>query len=830
MREPIPFGKYLLLERISVGGMAEVFKAKSFGVEGFEKNIAIKRILPSMAEDSEFIQMFIDEAKIAGQLSHANICQIFELGKIDDSHFIAMEFVWGKDLLQIQQRLRKVGQSISPQMAAFIAAKTCEGLDYAHRKKDAQGRPLFIIHRDVSPQNILVSYEGEVKLIDFGIAKATSRSSKTQAGVLKGKFGYMSPEQVRGLPLDRRSDLFAVGTMLHELLTGQRLFQGENDFSTLEKIRNVDIHPPRFFNPEVPERLERIILKALSRDVEDRYQWASDLQEDLMSFLKSTVPIYSAKHLSQWMKEAFRDELAREQQLSDQFRRLEQGQGASWSGDTEEIPELSDMVEVPEGSTVSEGPKPFAPRQAEPEVGEDLGDSTFVDFETVPRLGAQRRNVTGGAHSFGEEGPTELFGEVQPVAPVPLSPRIEPAAVVSPAPVIVSDALTRPNPTPRAAPVVSGAVPLAVRATLTEETVPLRRGSVPPLAMGTAGESAKAAPTQLQARLAQSGSLPAAAKETRNKTAALPRFSPATSRARRAPLWQDIGIGVGVAAVVMALVAGVYSWISRKQAPRVVANDGTLVVAVADTHPAEVLVNGILKGKIDHGDPVKIEGMPPGSYQVVVRRAGAADCQSSVELGAGGTEVVSCRFFTSPPSATLHLEVATEGAIVLLDNQEISADAAREPMVLVPSVPHEIVVKRDGYVSSSLTLSLRPGEVAARRVELQPLSGVGGARPSVAPGSSRPRTVPLSQAQEFGYLIANTTPWARVLIDNRDTGRTTPIAPRTRLPLLPGKHTVTFVVGEKKFSYPITIEVGTDYRLIEQLPIETPGGPTLTPP
>src|SRR4051812_41289948 len=215
--------------------MAEVFKAKSFGVEGFEKILAIKRILPSMAEDADFIEMFIDEAKICGQLNHANICQIFELGRVEDSHFIAMEYVWGKDVLQIQNRFRKLRQTMKPEMAAFIAAKLCEGLDYAHKKKDAAGRPLHIIHRDISPQNILISYDGELKIIDFGIAKAASRSSKTQAGVLKGKFGYMSPEQVRGLPLDRRSDLFAVGTPLYEWLTRERAVADDRDLSALRR-------------------------------------------------------------------------------------------------------------------------------------------------------------------------------------------------------------------------------------------------------------------------------------------------------------------------------------------------------------------------------------------------------------------------------------------------------------------------------------------------------------------------------------------------------------------------------------------------------------------
>jgi serine/threonine protein kinase len=209
VKKPIPFGKYLLLERINVGGMAEVFKAKAFGVEGFERLVAVKRILPSIAEDQEFITMFVDEAKIAVQLTHANIAQIFDLGRVGDSYFIAMEYVHGKDLRAIFDRARKRGETVPVPMACYVAMKICEGLDYAHNKKDAAGRDLHLVHRDVSPQNVLLSYDGEVKVIDFGIAKAAGKAGKTQAGILKGKFGYMSPEQVRGLPLDRRSDIFA---------------------------------------------------------------------------------------------------------------------------------------------------------------------------------------------------------------------------------------------------------------------------------------------------------------------------------------------------------------------------------------------------------------------------------------------------------------------------------------------------------------------------------------------------------------------------------------------------------------------------------------------
>ncbi len=254
MKKPIVFGKYLLLERLNVGGMAEVFTAKAFGVEGFERILAIKKILPTMAEDEEFITMFIDEARISVQLNHANVVHIHELGKHDDAYYIAMEYVSGKDLRALLERFRRRREIMPTAMAVFVASKMCEGLDYAHRKKDARGQELHIIHRDVSPQNILVSYEGEVKIIDFGIAKAANRSQKTQAGILKGKFGYMSPEQVRGLPIDRRSDIFAVGVILYEMLTGEKLFVGESDFSTLEKVRNAEVPLPRQFNPNIPRR------------------------------------------------------------------------------------------------------------------------------------------------------------------------------------------------------------------------------------------------------------------------------------------------------------------------------------------------------------------------------------------------------------------------------------------------------------------------------------------------------------------------------------------------------------------------------------------------
>ncbi len=322
MKKPAPFGKYYLLERINVGGMAEVFRAKAFGVEGFERLVAVKRILPNIAEDKEFIRMFIEEAKLAVQLNHANIAQIFDLGVVDGAYYIALEHIHGRDLRGMFDRCRQLGEPMPVAQACFVVMKLCEGLDYAHNKRDQSGRELHLVHRDVSPQNVLVSFEGEVKIIDFGIAKAAGKGSKTQAGILKGKFGYMSPEQVRGIPIDRRSDVFSCGIVLYELLTGERLFVGESDFSTLEKVRNVEILPPSTYNRRIPDELERIVLKALAKDPEERYQNAIDLHDELQAFVYTAGEFYSRKDLAGWMKKTFGREIEEETAKLESYRQL----------------------------------------------------------------------------------------------------------------------------------------------------------------------------------------------------------------------------------------------------------------------------------------------------------------------------------------------------------------------------------------------------------------------------------------------------------------------------------------------------------------------------
>ncbi|MDO8462602.1 MAG: serine/threonine-protein kinase, partial [Deltaproteobacteria bacterium] len=282
-----PFGQYHLTEKIAQGGMAEIFKGKTVDLHGLEKTVVIKRILPHIAANPEFVTMLIDEAKIAVQLSHGNIAQIYDLGKISEDYFIVMEYVPGKSVSQIARKLRSLNQPCPIPIACTIAAEIAAGLDYMHRKKDEEGNPLGIIHRDISPQNIIVSESATIKIIDFGIAKAKTKIVTTDSGVIKGKFAYMSPEHAEGEKLDHRSDIFSLGIILHELLVGQRLFKGKNNAETVRKVKKARVSRPSTDRPEVPPELDAIVLKALARDREKRYQRASSLHEDLTKLLIS---------------------------------------------------------------------------------------------------------------------------------------------------------------------------------------------------------------------------------------------------------------------------------------------------------------------------------------------------------------------------------------------------------------------------------------------------------------------------------------------------------------------------------------------------------------
>lgn len=309
MAEPQRFGKYQILERIASGGMAEVFKARLDGIGGFHRLFAIKRILPHLSNNPEFIDMLVDEAKIAGLLNHANIVQILDLGAVDGQYYIAMEYVHGRDLGQLLTRCAEKGITLPSHLAVYMVIEMLKGLEYAHGRgrpgEDGRVIPLNIVHRDISPANLLVSYRGEVKITDFGIAKASVKALQTQSGVIKGRFDYMSPEQASALPLDARSDLFSAGVVLYQLLTGRHPFRHSNksEMATMEAIRKGNYSPPAVINPDIPPSLEQIVQTALAVDPAGRYQSATQFKDALDKFAHDMGLIGAASQLSRFLKE-----------------------------------------------------------------------------------------------------------------------------------------------------------------------------------------------------------------------------------------------------------------------------------------------------------------------------------------------------------------------------------------------------------------------------------------------------------------------------------------------------------------------------------------------
>jgi len=274
--------RYKILKKLDAGGMAEVFKAEVETLQGFKKIVAIKRIRPHLIKDDKFVRMFMDEARLSLYLQHASIASVFDVGKTEDHFFIVMEFVEGQNLRVILEMAE--GHRLQVPHVVHILKDVCEALDYAHNLRHPEsGKPLGIVHRDISPPNILLSRQGEVKLVDFGLAKAVD-NEKSEPGVVKGKFSYLSPEATVGATVDHRADIFAVG---YEMITGERLFLGETDFDTVQKVREARIPPISARYPQVPEQLEAIILRALERDPEKRYATASDMASDLTRFLYS---------------------------------------------------------------------------------------------------------------------------------------------------------------------------------------------------------------------------------------------------------------------------------------------------------------------------------------------------------------------------------------------------------------------------------------------------------------------------------------------------------------------------------------------------------------
>ncbi len=309
---PQVFGRYLLVQRLSRGGMGEIFLARH-GLSGFEKLVVIKKVLPHLAEDEQFISRFVDEALVAVNLQHANIAQVFEVGRVGNEYFLSLEYVEGRDLRRTFALLRSRGERMPTDLALFVAREVASGLAYAHRRTDDRGDSLKIVHCDISPPNIMLSLEGEVKIIDFGIAKSARRGTATDPKLGFGKFGYMAPEQlIRGFEVDFRTDIYAVGVILHELLTGERLYaQGETpDYRALARMVAKGQHPlPSHVDPSLAQ-YDGLVARALRPDPGERYQTAAEFRDEIQQALVSINPTLSSDNLSAYVNQLFAEELA----------------------------------------------------------------------------------------------------------------------------------------------------------------------------------------------------------------------------------------------------------------------------------------------------------------------------------------------------------------------------------------------------------------------------------------------------------------------------------------------------------------------------------------
>lgn len=343
---PRQFGKYLLLEKIGTGGMAEIFKAIARGAGDFQKVMVIKRILLNYSRDPNFVSMFRDEAQITAPLQHANIVPIFEFDQVDGQYYLAMEMVNGRDLQKVMARANRLGRTLPVDLCLFVVGEVCKALWYAYNARDVYGNALKIIHRDVSPSNILVSFEGEVKVTDFGVAKAATSSSSEQGGVLKGKLGYMAPEQVVGGDVDHRSDIFALGIILFESLTLKRLFLGKSDLQTLINIRDAEIEQRLERHAEIPAEVKDILRRALAKEPDRRYRSASDFLNDVQDWLFAKNRRGGQGQLAAFMKDLFPEESDQEllpldgDELSD-IRRKERTDGGMPSAKTVPAPRVA---------------------------------------------------------------------------------------------------------------------------------------------------------------------------------------------------------------------------------------------------------------------------------------------------------------------------------------------------------------------------------------------------------------------------------------------------------------------------------------------------------
>jgi len=828
------FGKYCLLERISVGGMAEVFRAKPLPAYHSDKMLALKRILPHLAEDDEFITMFVDEAKLTVQLEHPNIVETYELGNFQSSYYILMEYIAGEDVLELQKRLRENRRIMSVAQACYVAGKVARGLHYAHTACDEEGRPFNIIHRDVSPQNVRLTWDGRVKLIDFGIAKAAVQRTKTQVGVLKGKFGYMSPEQVHGEEIDHRSDLFALGTTLWEMLTNRRLFNGENEYETLQMVKHPDIARPSEKNSQVPPEVDDIVMRLLAEDRERRFQSGAEAADALQGFVENLRMPYTQRHLADWMAETFSEELAEERRKRELFEQIKSTDDVrlfnrEYAGEPAEDENVAGESLVPDGESREQIWDPeFAP-----EGGEEVDQKEFA---------ADHTQVAAGGFD-----PEDFEDEQDDLIALDDADIIEVEDESEEQSGGVRSASGRPAGASAEPP--HGGAKRASSGERSRERREPRSGGVP-----DRGGSRRRPPTD--ASQGEEGSSEGGPSVWSATTA---RFAFAAAAV--------------VAVFVLALSLGYLAFLAGPDRGEEHV-DGAIVVEVQPDLSEEgtILVDNQPR---DSRTPATVEGLAPGEHTVEVRFPGFEPATQEVELGYG--ELGTVEFELSPKGAEngqIELTVPeVDGETRIFVDGEQRSWSVESPTVKVGTGKHLVeatapgkspwsrvveveeagmtVAERVEWVDQTASLRIeaeQPAEVTFRgevagetpltvedlepqdlhRVELDATEGEDSWESQVGfPELGRAflavslDDTPAYDERDYGWLIASTgSTWWKVLVDRAPTGLITPVKSDGKIPVRAGKRKVSFRRGHQVHEFEIEVEAGETASVVEDLPFE----------
>ena len=759
MSEGVSFGNYRLLRRLARGGMAEVFLARQQGVEGFERRVAIKRILPHLSDSAEFRTMFLDEARLAAQLSHPNIIHIYDFGKVEDYYFIAMEYVDGVDLGRLIKQARTL--PVPFEIVARIMADICAGLHYAHNITDGAGKRLNVVHRDVTPQNVLVTYDGIVKVVDFGIAKATWQASRTRPGVVKGKYAYMSPEQVEGRALDARSDIFSVGICLYELLTGMPLYRRDNVTEAMKEIRDgKPIHPEQH-RSDIPSEIIVVLKRALSTSRDDRYPTAASMQLDLERYLKAAKGLATPQVLGDYLRQEVPrgpdGELLSEPKAEDGSERHEP-RGVV-KGGTAPISGMSRQAITP------------AYESMRIEHASDPGDSTREPDASVTTPGkhvratpapmdrastSERRLVPPGS-GFGDldadDDDEDLTRQDEP------RPNLTTGSAEQPT--------TRtPKFTPPAGehPVSSPGTPLS--------------GSEARISTGE-----RSAARSAQHGRSRSGPFPGsplggdvsdpARDGLHSERTAMTDQAIGPARPRR--IWPAL-LGAVILATGIAffgLHARISRWLASTSEPRIVA----------------------------------VDLLPPAVAVAPMTDAGpAVAANDNATDAAPGTQIVTSSLPVQT-SATIGINTRPSGAKVFIDSEQLEmlTPVRTQP---ITAGPHHVVIERVGYQPREVDVTLHAGEHRVFDFELtedRPLQGV------KEPIGKKHSTV---GTRGNGFLTCKTVPWSRAYEGARLLGET----PLVNVPLGDGPHTITFVNPDyTPIKKKVVIKVGEETKITVSL-------------